>query len=284
MGEQGRHTAREGAFRHRGAELAYEDTGRGPLAVYAHGGFAGRAAEDAMGLFDWSPVVAAGRRLVRYDARGHGRSTGEPVDADYTYPRLADDLLALLDHLGATGPVDAMGASMGCGTVLHAAVRAPRRFSRLVLLVPPTAWATREEYAGRNREAARTVAREGAAAWRAARAGAPRPAVAAGVPDVPPTPAERLLPSVLRGLAMSDLPPPEELAALDVPALVLAWAGDPGHPLSTAGALARLLHADLHVSRTPSYVRTWGRRVARYLSLPRPEHPGPDGRNPACHP
>ncbi|QGV77148.1 alpha/beta fold hydrolase [Streptomyces ficellus] len=258
----------QGSFPHRGARLAYEVAGSGPLAVYAHGGFAGRAAEDRMGLFDWAPVVAAGRRLVRYDARAHGRSTGGPVDGDYAYPALADDLLALLDHLGARGPADAMGASMGCGTVLHAAVRAPWRFSRLVLLIPPTAWTTREAYARGTREAAETVEREGVDAWLAGRTRRTPPPAVAGVPDVPPTPHERVLPSVLRGLAMSDLPPPESLARLRLPSLVLAWADDPGHPLSTAETAARLLGAGLHVSRTRADVRTWGERVAEFLTRP----------------
>ncbi|WP_206603731.1 alpha/beta fold hydrolase [Streptomyces sp. CB03238] len=265
----GEHTVREGSFRHRGAELFYEEAGHGPLALYAHGGFAGRAAEDRMGLFDWAPVVAAGRCLVRYDARAHGRSTGEPVAGDYTYPSLAGDLLALLDHMGADRPVDAMGASMGCATVLHAAVQAPERFSRLVLLVPPTAWTTREAYARHNRESADTIEREGVDAWLAGRARAPRPTVVAGVPDVPPTPDERVLPSVLRGLAQSDLPPPAALTRLRLPSLILAWADDPGHPLSTAETAAGLLHAELHVSRTRADVRTWGERVAEYLSRPR---------------
>ncbi|MFF8833328.1 alpha/beta fold hydrolase [Streptomyces sp. NPDC015131] len=262
------YSAGEGGFRHRGAELRYEAAGRGPLAVYAHGGFAGRAAEDRMGLFDWAPVVAAGRRLVRYDARGHGRSTGAAVPDDYTYASLAGDLLALLGHLGADGPVDALGASMGCGTVLHAAVRSPGRFSRLVLLIPPTAWSGREAYARRNRAAAETIERDGAGAWRAARAGGPRPPAVAGVPDPGPTPAARVLPAVLRGLAASDLPAPADLARLRLPVLVLAWADDPGHPLSTATELARLLDADLRVAHTRAEVRGWGRDIAEYLTRP----------------
>ncbi|NBM17390.1 alpha/beta fold hydrolase [Streptomyces sp. GC420] len=260
-----------GSLRHRGAELVYDDPGRGPLAVYAHGGFVSQEVEDRMGLFDWAPVREAGQRLVRYDARGHGRSTGTLSDADYTYASLADDLLALLDHLGAAGPVGAMGASMGCGTVLHAAVRAPERFSRLVLLIPPTAWATRPAHARDNLEAADTVEREGAAAWLAAGDRRSRPAAVAGVPEFPPTPAERVLPCVLRGLAQSDLPAPADLVALDLPALVLAWADDPGHPVSSAEALVRALpHADLYVARTRADVHGWGARVARFLARPEP--------------
>ncbi|MFD3540227.1 alpha/beta fold hydrolase [Streptomyces sp. NPDC058662] len=245
----------------------YDDAGIGPLAVYAHGGLASQALEQRMDLFDWTPVLRAGRRLVRYDARGHGRSTGRPVDEDYTYPSLADDLLGLLDHLGTAEAVDAIGASMGCGTCLHAAVLAPDRFSRLVLLLPPTAWSTREPYARANRAAADTVERHGAAAWLSARGERPRPAVVADVPDLPPAPPEPLLPSVLRGLARSDLPPPAVLVALRCPVLILTWADDPGHPVSTAAALADCLpDAELHVSRTRADVRTWGSRIADFLT------------------
>ncbi|WP_214980414.1 alpha/beta fold hydrolase [Streptomyces sp. ISL-100] len=261
----------EGRFRHRRAELVYDDAGEGPPAVYAHGGLVSQAVEDRMGLFDWGPVLDRGRRLVRYDARAHGRSTGEPVDSDYTYTSLADDLLALLDHLGVTEPIDAMGASMGCGTVLHAAVQAPDRFSRLALLIPPTAWTTRKAYARTNQASADTIGREGVDAWLAAKREQPRPAVVADVPIFPPTPAERVLPSVLRGLALSDLPSPAAIAALRRPALILAWADDPGHPLSTAQTLADVLpHADLHVSRTRADICMWGERIADYLTRPVP--------------
>ncbi|MEV6653747.1 alpha/beta fold hydrolase [Streptomyces sp. NPDC051219] len=264
-----KHTVREGRFWHRRAELVYDDAGDGPLAVYAHGGFVSQAVEDRMGLWDWGPVLDAGKRLVRYDARAHGRSTGQAVDTDYTYPSLADDLLGLLDHLGATEPVDAMGASMGCATVLHAAVRAPERFSRLVLLIPPTAWTTREAHARHNLASADTIEREGVTAWLAAKSRQPRPAVVADVPEYPPTPADHVLPSVLRGLALSDLPSPTAIAALRRPGLVLAWADDPGHPMSTAQTLAQSLpHADLYVSRSRADIGTWGERIAKYLAQP----------------
>ncbi|MBT2405261.1 MULTISPECIES: alpha/beta fold hydrolase [unclassified Streptomyces] len=269
MRTMGMHPVAECRFHHRGAELVYDDAGHGPLAVYAHGGFASQAQEERMGLFDWAPVLDAGRRLVRYDARAHGRSTGESVATDYTYASLADDLLALLDHLGATEPVDGIGASMGCGTVLHAAVRAPVRFSRLVLLIPPTAWAGRKAYARANRAAADTVEREGVDVWRAAKNGRPRPAVVADVPELPPTPEERVLPSVLRGLALADLPAPAAIASLRQPALILAWEDDPGHPRATAETLAACLpDARLRVAQTRAEVATWGERIAEFLTQP----------------
>ncbi|MFE0631191.1 alpha/beta fold hydrolase [Streptomyces sp. NPDC058864] len=263
------HAFNERRFVHRGAQLALEVSGEGegPFAVYAHGGFVSRAVEDRMGLFDWRPVLDAGRRLVRYDARGHGRSTGGAVDGDYTYASLAGDLLALLDHLGPVEPVAAMGASMGCGTVLHAATRASDRFSRLVLLLPPTAWDTRTAYARNNLRSAERIAHEGAEAWAAERRRRKGPAVVADVPAFPPTPVDAVLPSVLRGLAQTDLPAPGAIASLLQPVLILTWADDPGHPLSTAETLHHLLpHSELHVSRTRKDVRTWGQRIATYLT------------------
>ncbi|MFJ3963227.1 alpha/beta fold hydrolase [Streptomyces sp. NPDC090036] len=246
----------------------YDDTGAGPLAVYAHGGFTSQDVERRMNLFDWAPVLRVGRRLVCYDARAHGRSTGRPFEADYTYVSLADDLLSLLDHLDAPEPVAAIGSSMGCATCLHAAIRETDRFSRLVLLLPPTAWASRERYARANRAAADTIERQGAEIWLAARGDAHRPAAVADVPAFPPTPPEPVLPSVLRGLARSDLPPPTTLAALRCPTLILTWADDPGHPVSTAAALADCLpRAELHIAHTRAEVQAWGLRIAQFVAV-----------------
>ncbi|GAA4387907.1 alpha/beta fold hydrolase [Tsukamurella soli] len=118
--------------------------GHGPTVVALHGLGSSRANDVASGIFDWSPAIGHGRRLVRYDARGHGDSAVKhPAPDDFTWPRLAEDLLDLLDVVSPEERVDAVGVSMGVGTLLHAAVRAPERFRCLALVLPPTAWATR---------------------------------------------------------------------------------------------------------------------------------------------
>ncbi len=77
---------------------------------------------------------------------------------------------------------------------------------------------------------------------------------------------ETLVPAILRGAAASDLPSPEVVRTVIVPTLILAWAGDPAHPLSTAEALAGLmLQAELHVARDFDDVRTWPRLVRDFL-------------------
>ncbi|MCM3925494.1 alpha/beta hydrolase, partial [Frankia sp. AiPs1] len=253
----------------RGAALAYTDAGTGPLTVYAHGVTQSRASEAASGLFDWAPVVAAGRRLVAYDARGHGQSTGDPVPAQYTWPQLAEDLLALLDQLAGASPVAGIGSSMGTGTLLHAAVAAPGRFDRLVLTAPPTAWASRPAQADLYRRGADLVETRGPGLFAELAASASVPAVFADLPGYPPAPdiSEKLFPSVLRGAADSDLPSEQALASIDVPVLVLAWAGDPGHPVSTAERLAALIGgARLQVAETGAQLARWGTLAADFLA------------------
>jgi len=249
--------------------LAYDEAGDGPPVVYAHGLTGSRANDDAWMLTDWSPIVASGRRLVRYDARGHGRSTGRPRYTDYTWPYLAGDLLAVLDHTAGPEPADAMGASMGCGTLLYAAIRRPERFRRLVLVIPPTGWETRPAVAKANRTAADIVERRGKAAFLDLIRDLPLPPVQAGAPGTPPDPdiSEELYPHVMRGSAATDLPGPDALRTLEHETLILAWDHDPAHPVSTAYKLHELLpNARLRISGDYADTATWGERAAAFLN------------------
>ena len=243
------------------------DPGR-PVVVALHGLTSSRAAEDATGYFGWSAVAAGGRTLVRYDARGHGRSTGRAEPADWAWTALADDLLALLDAVSPGAPVDAIGVSMGVGTILTAAVRAPGRFRRLALVIPPTAWGTRAAQAEMYGASARFVEERGLAAF--VRGAAAMPVLPilteGGWEPTPPDVAEALLPTVLRGAATADLPAPEDVAALRHETLLLPWTDDPGHPVSTSQRLAELLpHAELEVTTSAEQLRAVGARVAAFL-------------------
>ncbi|MBE7324523.1 alpha/beta hydrolase [Nocardioides sp. Y6] len=200
----------------------------------------------------------SGTRLLRYDARGHGRSTGRAVAEDYRWHAIADDLLALLDAWLPGEAVHGVGPSMGCATLLHAAVKDPERFTSLTLLVPPTAWETRQAKAADYLRAADIVERIGMDAFVQASRMVPRPPATAGTPETVPDVSEELLPSLMRGAALSDLPPREAIAGIDVPVTILAWIDDPTHPVSTAEALAHLLpNARLEVARTPHDVARW---------------------------
>jgi len=240
-----------------GAELAValSDEGGHPV-VQLHGLTSSRARDRVLNL-DLGRGLS-GTRLLRYDARGHGRSTGRKVADDYRWPNLADDLLRLLDHWFPGERVHGVGPSMGAATLLHAASLEPDRFTGFTLMVPPTGWKTRPAQADIYRAAAALIEADGVEAFLAGTRGSTPPPATVSAPETWPDVADVLLPSLLRGAALSDLPTPELVAGIDVPTTILAWVDDPGHPLSTAESLAELLpHATLAVARTPEDVEAW---------------------------
>ena len=123
------------------ATIAYEVSGDGRPFGYAHGVLLSRAAVRGLGLFDID-AIAADRRLLTYDQRGHGRSSGRAVAEDYRFECAATDLLGVLDAAGIDEPIDFAGSSLGAAAALYAALAAPDRFRRLVLVIPPVSWET----------------------------------------------------------------------------------------------------------------------------------------------
>ena len=245
------------AFPVPGAELAWELSDEGGAAVVQLHGLTSSRARDRVLDLDLG-VGLSGTRLLRYDARGHGESTGRAVLGDYRWPNLAGDLRALLDAQFPGEQVYGVGTSMGCGTLLHAAAAEPERFDGLTLLLPPTAWETRTAQRRQYLDNAALIESRGLAAFLAQAAQEPAPPATVGRPATLPEVADDLLPSVFRGAGDSDLPDPAELARIGVPVRILAWVDDPAHPMSTAHALAEILPAaTLTVAATPGDVRTW---------------------------
>lgn len=238
-----------------GLDVELSDEGGHPV-IQLHGLTSSRRRDRLLGL-DLGRGLS-GTRLLRYDARGHGLSTGRAVATDYSWQVLADDLLRLLDHFFPGEKVHGVGPSMGTGTLLHAAVLDPQRFSSLTLMVPATAWATRAAKAEEYRGAADAIDAQGVAAFLATTALATPPPATVGVPETVPDVPDAVLPALFRGAALSDLPTREQIAGITVPTTVLAWIGDPAHPVSTASTLVELLvNATLEVAHTPEDVARW---------------------------
>lgn len=250
----------------RGALIDYEVVGdEGPLVVQLHGLTSSRDRDEQLGLD--LPRALRRHRVLRYDARGHGRSTGTPDAADYGWDSLAADLLALLDHVAPGERVHGVGPSMGTGTLLHAAIRDPGRFASLTLAVPPTAWKTRRAQTDTYRHNADLIEREGLAAFVALGSAAPIPPALAEAPDTLPSVEESLLPTVMRGAAATDLPHRRNIIRLTVPTLILAWTGDRGHPVSTARKLhSRIYGSRLVVARTPYGIMAWPGLFAEHVT------------------
>lgn len=72
-------------------------------------------------------LAAKGRRVIMPDLRAHGDSARPHDPAAYTHDILADDMLALVDHLGlAAGEFDLGGYSLGARTTARMLVRGAR--------------------------------------------------------------------------------------------------------------------------------------------------------------
>ena len=198
-----------------GARLALRRQGNGPGIVWAHALMSSMADEQAR-----VPAWHAARDLVRFDARGHGSSANPaPVDPrTLDWPALGNDMLAVADACRLQRWI-AGGVSMGGMSALCAALAAPGRVRALVLVSPPPVWEARAPHAEQFARAAQIMAR------RAVR----HPEAAATATQY-------------RGAALANLPPREAFACLsDMPALMIAWPGDPGHPLASAHALHAVL-------------------------------------------
>ncbi|QJY45372.1 alpha/beta fold hydrolase [Pseudonocardia broussonetiae] len=113
-----------------GLHMYYEIHGEGgtPL-VLLHGGVMTIDLTYA-GLI---PTLATRHRVIAVEFQAHGRTAD--IDRDMTYPALAGDVVALLDHLGVDR-AHVMGHSMGGGTALELAVSHP---DRLLSVVPISA-------------------------------------------------------------------------------------------------------------------------------------------------
>jgi len=110
--------------------LAYETHGHGPSVVGLHGLTATRR-YVVMGS---RTLAREGRRLVLYDARGHGASAPAP-GGDYSYAALTGDLEAVMDALGIERAV-LVGASMGAHTAIRFALARPARVAALAIVTP----------------------------------------------------------------------------------------------------------------------------------------------------
>lgn len=259
----------------RGCTIAHEWAGRDEPAptvdlIWGHGLTQSRTLEDAFGVLDWSNIAA---RVLRYDARGHGESDSTADLDGYSWEALAHDQLALATAAGVEAYV-AGGASMGSATALHAAVLAPSRVSGLILMIPPTGWEQRSAQTDAYEQGAKIVEAHGV-----------EPLIKAGALVAPPDPfvddaeyharrAEALrgwdttrLAHAMRGAVRAQLPTRDAIATISCPTLILAWSGDPVHPVGTAEELARLIpHAVVDIASHAIDVAQWTQRIADFIA------------------
>ncbi len=108
-----------------GINLYYETHGSGRPMVLLHGGL---GSGEMFGPV--LPALAANHQVIVVDLQGHGRTAD--IDRPIDVRLMADDIAALIDHLGLDRP-DLVGYSLGGGVALHTAAKYPAKVGRLVL-------------------------------------------------------------------------------------------------------------------------------------------------------
>jgi pimeloyl-ACP methyl ester carboxylesterase len=117
---------------HNGAvEIAYLDEGEGDPIVLVHG-FA--SSKNVNWVYPtWvSDLRKDGRRVIALDNRGHGESSKLYDPAQYATPVMADDTVALMDHLGIAR-ADVMGYSLGARIAAWLGLKQPARLRSAIL-------------------------------------------------------------------------------------------------------------------------------------------------------
>jgi pimeloyl-ACP methyl ester carboxylesterase len=226
------------SFRFDGHQIAYREFGDGPrTCVLIHGLLLSQRMHEPLAR----DLAARGNRVVTIDLLGHGISHRPPESWNYSIPGCAEQVVALLDHLGLDEAVIA-GTSLGANVALEVCLLAPERVRGLVIempvldhaliacavaFTPPLIGLT---FGG---PLAKLVAR-------AARAVPPRTLpfygdVLLDVVRQEPEPSA----AVISGLFFGRIAPhPEQRRTFAAPALVIGHRRDPVHPLSDAGMLA----------------------------------------------
>src|SRR5437588_5702648 len=107
-----------------GVKLYYETHGTGRSLILLHGGL---GSGEMFGPV--LPLLAERHQVIAVDLQGHGRTAdiARPIDVRL----MADDIGALIDHLGLDRP-DLVGYSLGGGVALLTASKYPARVRRLV--------------------------------------------------------------------------------------------------------------------------------------------------------
>ena len=107
-----------------GINLYYETMGTGRPLILLHGGL---GSGEMFGPV--RPALAEHHQVIVPDLQGHGRTAD--IDRPIDIRLMADDIAALIDHLGLDKP-DLVGYSLGGGVALETAVKYPDKVRRLV--------------------------------------------------------------------------------------------------------------------------------------------------------
>jgi pimeloyl-ACP methyl ester carboxylesterase len=130
--------------------------GPAPTILMLHG-----LAESGEAFRPFVPYLARHARVARMDLRGFGASPALPADHPWHFDDLVEDVVKVIDALGASR-VHLVGGKIGGTIGLAVAARHPERVDRLAVLGAP---ASLTGMAGRTPGWREQIAREGVPAW-----------------------------------------------------------------------------------------------------------------------
>ena len=108
-----------------GLNLYFETHGAGRPLILLHGGL---GSGEMFGPI--LPALAERHQVIAPDLQGHGRTAD--IDRPIDIRLMADDIAALIEHLGLDEP-DVVGYSLGGGVALQTAIKYPAMVRRLVV-------------------------------------------------------------------------------------------------------------------------------------------------------
>ncbi len=183
------------------------------------------------------PLVEQGFRVIRYDARGHGKSPVPP--GPYSLDDLGADVLALLDSHGVER-AHLVGLSLGGMTGMWLGAHAANRIESLVLcctsakLGPPQMWIDRAKMV--REHGTGSIAEAGVGRWLTAGFADEHPDDAAFLREMIAAVADEGYAACCEAIERMDLL--GHLPKISAPTLVIAGAEDPATPVEHAEAIA----------------------------------------------
>jgi pimeloyl-ACP methyl ester carboxylesterase len=123
---------RIGQYFHDGHRIEYTEYGAGDRwVILVHGQLMPRRMHQPLAR----KLAASGAHVVTVDLLGHGRSDRPADPLLYSMTAFGEQVIGLLDHLGAERAVLG-GTSLGANVSLEAAVFAPERVQGLLIEMP----------------------------------------------------------------------------------------------------------------------------------------------------
>ncbi len=112
-----------------GLHMYYEIHGQGQPLILLHGGF------GAISMFGENlTILAEKHQVIAVELQGHGHTAD--IDRPMSFEQMADDVAALIQHLGLE-QADVVGYSLGGGVALQTAIRHPDSVRKLVVVSAP---------------------------------------------------------------------------------------------------------------------------------------------------